>query len=391
MSEATTLLVASLSARALTRSARRGGFRVLAIDGFGDADTYQAAAKVRTIPCDAGGFQAEVLLGEIGKLVHGELLAGLVYGSGFEERPELLDRLAETCRLYGNSPETVSRVKEPSHWSAALDALGLHYPETMLQPPSKTDGWLAKRQGGSGGWHVCSAAAAPCGAGWFYQRRIEGPVYSVLFLADGYRDARIIGFNRQWNYGEMGGYGFGYAGAISKPKLSRSVRDELSGAAARLTAMFKLRGLNGIDFVLDRTSRPYFLELNPRPTATLELWDDDWAEGLVAAHIRACSGELPDRCPESAWVRGHVVVYAQSALLVPDGLALPEWCRDIPHGGSVVHAGQPFCSVFVEGKNAEAVQALAWFRRDLIQRSMGSASVSEREYRGAARVAAAIS
>lgn len=392
MSEAPTLLIVSLSARALTQSARRGGFRVLAIDCFGDADTHEAAAEVRTIPFDAGGFQVEPLLKQASKLVYRESLAGLVCGSGFEERPELLNALAATCRLYGNFPETVALVKEPSHWSATLDRLGLTYPETQIEPPPKTDGWLAKRKGGSGGWHVRSAAAAPRSEAWFYQRRIEGPTYSVLFLADGCH-ARIIGFNRQWHYGEVGGSGFAYAGAVSKPELPHSVRDELSEAVARLTGIFKLRGLNGIDFVLGSDSRPYLLELNPRPTATVELWDGDWAGGLVAAHIRACSGKLPDRCAESASVCGHAMVYAQSTFVVPDGLALPEWCRDIPHGGSVVQVGQPFCSVFAEGANAETVQALAWFRRDLIQRSMSSTSAGRQECRpavAAARMAAPI-
>jgi predicted ATP-grasp superfamily ATP-dependent carboligase len=376
MSEAPTLLIASLSARALTRSARRAGFRVLAMDCFADVDTCKAAATVSAIPVDsAGGFQVDAFLREADKLAARESLAGLVYGSGFEERPELLAGLAEKHCLYGNSLETVLRVKDPLHWSATLESLGLKCPETSSAPPLEPDGWLVKRQGASGGWHVRSAAGTPPGEGWFYQRRIEGPVYSVLFLADGCH-ACIIGFNRQWTYGDVGGSGFAYAGAVSKPMLPQSVREELSRAVSRLTSIFELRGLNGIDFVLGHDARPNLLELNPRPTATVELWDDDWTDGLVAAHIRACCGELPDHFPESAKVRGHAIVYAKSGLVVPHGLALPEWCRDIPHIGSPVQAGQPFCSVVAEGADTETVHALTWFRRDLIQRSISGARAS---------------
>lgn len=373
MSEAPTLIIASLSARALARSARRAGYRVLALDCFGDADTRKAAAGVRTLPCDAQGFQADALLKEVAHLLVEDPHSGLVYGSGFEQRPALLDRLAEICPVYGNSSKTVLHAKDPSYWSASLDQWGFKYPETVLESPREPEGWLAKCRGGSGGWHVRWAAAAPRSADWFYQRRIDGPTYSVLFLADGCQ-THIIGFNRQWSYREAGGSGFGYAGALSKAELPQRVRDELYEAVARLTQTFELRGLNGIDFVLGADARPYLLELNPRPTATVELWDDDyWPDGLVAAHIQACRGTLPDRCPVSASIRGHAIVYAQSTFVIPGHLALPEWCRDIPHGGSEVQVGQPFCSVFAEGTHAESVQNLIWFRRELIQRSLSCA------------------
>jgi uncharacterized protein len=388
MSDAPTILIASLSARALVRSARRGGFRVLALDCYGDADTYEAATEVLILPCDEGGFQAEELSREVRKLPYREMLSGSVYGSGFEQRPELLGWLAETCHLYGNFPETVLRVKDPTYWSAVLDQLGLKYPETTLEYPLKAGGWLAKRKGGSGGWHV-HLATAPSGDDWFYQRRIEGPTYSVLFLADG-RHAHIIGFNQQWSYGEVGGYGFGYAGAVSNPELPQSVRKELSEAVAQLTKIFELRGLNGVDFVLGCDSRPYLLELNPRPTATVELWDGDWADGLVAAHIRACDGMLPDRYPESASVRGHAVVYAHSTFVVPDCLDLPGWCQDIPRSGSVVQIGQPFCSVFVEGTHSESVRNLIWFRRDLVQQIVSRAITGGQKFTKAVTRASAL-
>jgi predicted ATP-grasp superfamily ATP-dependent carboligase len=380
MSDTPPLLIASLSARSLTRSARRGGYRVLALDCFADVDTCKAAAAVSAIPFDsAGGFQVDAFLREADKLAAREPLAGIVYGSGFEERPELLAGLADKHCLYGNSPETVLRVKKPLHWAATLESLGLKCPGTSSVPPVQPNGWLAKRQGASGGWHVRSAAGAPGGDGWFYQRRIEGPVYSVLFLADGC-NAVVIGFNRQWTYGDMGGSGFAYAGAVGNPELPQSVRDEVTSAVSRLSSIFELRGLNGIDFVLARDARPYLLELNPRPTATVDLWDEDWADGLVAAHIAACRGELPGRVPQSARVRGHAIVYAKSALAVSDEWPLPQWCRDVPRIGSRVQAGEPICSVFAEGPDSETAEALLRFRRDLIQRSLSGARASGPQY-----------
>ncbi len=50
---------------------------------------------------------------------------GVVYGAGFEDRPELLARIAERWPLLGNDAETVACIKAPESFFATLDRLGI--------------------------------------------------------------------------------------------------------------------------------------------------------------------------------------------------------------------------------------------------------------------------
>ena len=62
---------------------------------------------------------------------------GLVYGSGFEDRPELLKLIAQRWPVLGNDAATVKRIKAPERFFAALDRLGIKHPLTTIDPPSR--------------------------------------------------------------------------------------------------------------------------------------------------------------------------------------------------------------------------------------------------------------
>ncbi|HVQ11088.1 MAG TPA: aldehyde oxidase, partial [Methyloceanibacter sp.] len=87
------LLLAAISARSLAQSARRAGFTSLVADFFADTDTQQVAHACRKL---AGGFERGMRWGRLGRALDAlaerapSPIAGLVYGAGFEDRPELL-------------------------------------------------------------------------------------------------------------------------------------------------------------------------------------------------------------------------------------------------------------------------------------------------------------
>ncbi|MEE1563038.1 MAG: hypothetical protein V1253_07520, partial [Alphaproteobacteria bacterium] len=87
-------LIAALSSRCLAAAAARAGHGVFVLDLFNDSDLAALARESAPVEADAdGGFDGNSLLGEARKLKCGE--APLVFGAGFEDRPELLRRLAE--------------------------------------------------------------------------------------------------------------------------------------------------------------------------------------------------------------------------------------------------------------------------------------------------------
>jgi predicted ATP-grasp superfamily ATP-dependent carboligase len=143
----------------------------------------------------------------------------------------------------------------------------------------------------------------------------------------------------------------------------------LDETVQRLTAALGLRGLNGVDFILEG-DRCFVLELNPRPTATIDLYDADVEVGLLAVHIAACQGTLPAPVVISN-ARAHAIVYAGTVLRVPAKPGWPAWCTDLPEPGSVIPAGAPVCSVRGEGETSAAAREATLARRNDIERFLG--------------------
>ena len=90
------------------------------------------------------------------------------------------------------------------------------------------------------------------------------------------------------------------------------------------------------------------LELNPRPTATFALYERK--ESLLAYHLAACFGNLPERYAPCGHVHAFNFIYAHQAMLMPH-LALPAWVTDRPTAGQVIAKDTPVCTVQAIGDN----------------------------------------
>lgn len=358
------LLVIAISGRALAQSARRAGHRVQVLDCFGDEDTRAAAEAVEVVvQPGAIRFDRRRLLRALEQVPE----APVVYGSGFEGRVALLARLGRDRRVHGNRPEVVVAARDPQRFFPLLDTLELPHPEIAAIPPVSLEGWLTKQGGGAGGAQVRLAGSTDRRARSYYQRLHPGVPMSVLFLADG-RQARILGYNEQWT-APRPGLPFLYGGAVSRVELPPTVAEGVAAAAERLSASLGLRGLNGIDFLLHEDQWS-ILELNPRPTATVELYDADYAEGLVAWHLRASEGELPAQA-EPGPSRAAMVIHAPRPWTVPEGFRFPLWCTDLPSAGTVMRDGDPVCSVHAEADTPGLARVLVLERQHHIERLIG--------------------
>lgn len=348
------LLIVAACGRALAESARRGGWSPIVIDGFADQDTRAAAARCLPAPGGSGGLNPERVCAQLRQVPRG---IGIIYGGGLEAWPELVDDLTAHGRLYGNSSRILRSVQDPEFFFGLLRVHDIPHPDTCDRAPSGP-AWLRKRVGACGGEHVWPAMAAPdSDASVYYQRYVEGQPMSALFLTDGH-SARVIGFNRQWTAWEDPLAPFRYGGAASRARLSllyAAMIEEWAGVLARELGLY---GLNGVDFIATDKG-PVVVELNPRPCATLELYDRDLGDGLIALHVHSCRHGLPRVIP---WlqrrVRAHAMVYAQRSLRVPPGLDWPSWARDLPHAGQLIAAGQPVCSVHGEAGSVRSARAV---------------------------------
>jgi predicted ATP-grasp superfamily ATP-dependent carboligase len=363
------ILIVAISGRALAQSAARTGHRVRVFDAFADRDT-QAVAQTACVAAEGAiALDGGKLFAALDALDPLEGQRAIIPGSGFERSPRTLDRLAAYGQLCANDADVVAALKEPELAAELLRTLGWQVPETRLEPPEEPRGWLQKEIGGAGGVHVRRAQRGTTDPRAYYQREIGGRAMSVTFLADAQR-AWILGLNAL-AFRALGDAPFCYAGA-STCSLQPPIERDLQARLTQLVRATGLRGLNGVDFLLDG-SDIHVLEVNPRPTATFELYDADYALGLVDWHMRSFAGPLTgffDRAAQAQRpARAYAIVYAERAVQVPHDAGFPEWCRDLPKGGTGIPAGWPVLSVFAEASGeAHAQRLLQQRQRDVLRK-----------------------
>ena len=363
--EPTAVLIAAVSGRALAAAARRAGYVPLVADLFGDVDTRELAAQSIRVPGSLGlGFGRTPLLDALRRLADGRSPAGVVYGSGFEDRPALLAAIARRHRLIGSPPEAIARVKDPFAFAELCRRARIPHPETR-----RTGGvrgrWLQKHIGAAGGAHVhpvrAAVMAGPVPATSrrrpqeYFQRHAVGRAVSVLFLADGKR-AMVLGFSEQWA-DPARGRPFRYGGAARPALVPAAQSERMARAVGRLIFGSGVVGLCSADFLL-RADGFDLLEINPRPGATLDIFRD--SEGrLFQLHLDACRGRLPETAPIFAGAAAASVVYAPTRSRLPAGFAWPDWTADHQPSNAEVPAGAPLCTVLAEAQTACLARRLA--------------------------------
>lgn len=353
-SEAPTILIVAPSGRALAAAARRAGYRPLVADFFDDLDTRHLAAANILVAVTEHGFKAPELLAQLRQLAAEQAPHGLVYGGGFEDRPQLIAELARHFPLYGNSAEVVSGVKDPQSLADRCRQLAIPHPEIRFELPPDPAAWLIKRGGGGGGLHIAPALGRSLGPGDYYQRRIDGTPISALLLGNG--DAACsLGLSQQWTAASSE-TPFRFGGAVRPARLAASLARQIAAAAERIGSATRLVGLNSIDFLVGDDGF-HLLEINPRPGATLDIFAD--RDGfLFAAHLAACQGRLPQKPLRFPAAGATAILYAARDLEPVPALDWPDWCHDRQKPGTSLHKGDPVCTVSAEAETPEAARTL---------------------------------
>ncbi len=231
-------------------------------DFYCDWDTEQAAPN-RCANLVLGGFAELLQTSDQGPN------AWLTTG-GLDLEPIVLAALhTPPHHLLGFSLDSVRFCKDPSQWSNKLRQAGratLPIEFGTRCPPGR---WHLKRN-----WPESSAP-------WFWQLHADGVLGSAVFLAQN-STVELIGCSRlfvhsDWRY-QGNVTSEAWPGAAAKATLVRIVEDLLD----------ELRpcGLFGIDFILGQQLWP--LEINPRPTASVEVLAALYGRNLFLEHVRAC-------------------------------------------------------------------------------------------------------
>jgi predicted ATP-grasp superfamily ATP-dependent carboligase len=193
--------------------------------------------------------------------------------------------------------------------------------------------------------------------------------------------ARPWGFSRQlvgcrWCHAGA----FAYCGSIAVPdgEVPAPVRDAGDRLGAMLVTTFGIVGLCGVDLVVDRGGHVHVIEVNPRPTASMELVDRARGVSHAAAHLAACALAATVHVPSasvpsanvSAGTWGKAVLFAAHDVVVGArvdaelGRAHDRWSRadgwpavaDVPCTGTRIDARRPLVTLFARGDTGPSVR-----------------------------------
>lgn len=363
------VVILGASARAAAASAARAGWTVHAADIFSDADLAIVAESGQCVTDYPGGLFAAAV---------GFPPAPWCYTGAIENHPDLIDRIAATRPLAGNAAAVVRRVRDPASLATTLAAAGLRFPETFLTSIGvPTDGsFIVKPRSSAGGqgiarWTPAAARGDRAAVTHIWQRWVDGlPMAAAFCIAEG--NASLMGTSRQllgaaWCHAVP----HAYCGSVAAPleSLHDRVRDELHRLGHLLADSFGLAGAVGVDFILGADDSITVIEVNPRPTASMELVERATGRSIAAAHFAACG--FPPPAPPAA--DAFTGIWSKAILFAPQNLTIDEpllqrlrrlaqpWTHDdgwpaladIPQPGQTLARGRPVITIFARGESPE--------------------------------------
>jgi uncharacterized protein len=342
------LLVVANSARMLAQAAHDEGYKVLVVDCFGDRDTLNYAQEMRKI----ADLSLHNLIPAVEYFLDRFPVAATVYGSGFEGYPESLAFLAAKSSVYGNKSCVLNRLQNKPEFFSILAKLNIPYPAVSFTAPEERAEWLLKPIQSLGGTGIKRYEGNETGkSGFYWQRYLEGVTHSVLFQANGH-NFQTIGFNRQWHAQINSREEFIFAGIINHTDLSAAQQASVTDWLSLLVPEYRLKGLNSLDFMLSE-GKLHVLEINPRPTAAMQLYNSS----LFVRHLAACQDELLTLDAGSVDLGAYKILFSKEIIEIPSEMVWPEQAMDIPQNGAIIYPGQPICSMIVRGKEPEAILA----------------------------------
>lgn len=381
-------IVVGASARAFAASAARAGWVVHAADIFNDTDLREVAAESLRVADYPRGLRAAV---------DRFPLAPVVCTGALENHPDAVEALGSDRPLAGCGAVTIRAVRDPARLAAVVRTAGFAFPHTATTAAGlPTDGsYLVKPRASAGGrgiaaWH---GEAAPTRDGTvLWQRRIRGRPWSAAWVACRGR-AELVGASRPLSGGDWCGCGrFSYCGSIDVPlaALPEERRRSLETLGAALTRSFGLVGAFGCDMIVAPAGPVHVLEVNPRPTASMELIERATGWSVAAAHLGATTAARAADPPGPAvGIWGKAIVYTPRPARADTAACIASAARawtavdgmpaiaDVPAADEPLAPAAPLVTVFARGTTTSEVAADLRARVALL-RGLAAGGVSPR-------------
>ncbi len=361
------LIIISHSARALSESAFRAGWNVISVDGFADTDTLECSHECWCLPLQAGEFVESHLQTCLVKLQHRYPQAKVILGAGAENLASYIDQFP-SWKLCANDSAVVTQLRDPHCFFDGLDELQVDYPAVQFGSKPDSGEWLFKRTDSCGGMGVSRERVDHAYGYW--QQEISGLAVSALCISDGLEVA-FLGVNQQYSTASFEGYPYVYRGVLANADINPIFKAKTISYISKIIKHFSLKGVFSLDMILagqQAEERLYVLEINPRISASFELYERiNPSLNLVDAHIRVCEGERLSGVELIDSKSAYLIVYAQDDCRILEKLHWPEWVKDRPEAMRKILKHEPICSVHAdEGESDDSLYTLLQQRADQV-------------------------
>ncbi len=386
------VLIVGFNTRPLAYSLNEAGYKVYAVDFFGDLDLYSCVKdsiiitkklkrNYNSLKENYGTFLIQYTLQLLHKYKDIQLL---LIGSGldddYEGRKLIFDEIKKTGTIsVNNDLEHIKKARDIEFIFEYLKSQNYRIPnycsfenyqskQFNMQYP-----FILKKKRSAGGINVLKInnktnfysqidvfkhnSFIP--SDWMIQEYIEGIPVSCTVISNGL-ECEIITINRQL-IGELFLYcpkDFMYCGNIIPSNLSIDEEKIISEISINLTNHLRLKGINGFDFVL-KDHYPYFMECNPRIPGSIRASESVLNLNLLDLHIKSFESREWEKIkkliksvkPESFATK--LIFFAPKEI---DKTLLPkinnlEFIHDKPEPIKNILKGEPLCTILYEAKN----------------------------------------
>lgn len=389
--------------------------RLWAVDQFADRDCVEVSEQVSQLSLQEVSVD---YFADYQKLL-------FLPGGGTENHASLVDSLANRYCWCGLTGDALRKIRDPQilfplALAAGLSIPATYYHKTHPNPQSfavelfdlqKNSKWLWKSADKGGGLGVSRIETladlelfchhADPG---YIQQQVDGEPFGSTIIISANGEAEWIGASRLLTASEQveqiliqaadrGGapirkvitreeqrrdYPFLFAGAIGPHSIPTAVVEQLLALARKCFHTFGIKGWFQVDFILDKNERAWVLEINPRWSATMEIYERALGRSLTSDHLRAWGIELSGESKHSPieqltfsntaywkdvvyaereflWTEQHleaVLKFNEGALLEAGWPVI----ADIPTANQVFEIGMPVFTTIVSGRNEQELR-----------------------------------
>ena len=362
-------VLAALNGRGVICSSQRFGCKLGIMDVFGDKDCLISVPLWQHIgTCFPGqiGIDSKKFLNSV-SVFKNKGFKGLVIGSGFEGKYDILRQANEILPLYANSLSVFKCIENPSMFFEKLKLLEVPFPQVNFSAYSFEDvgsDWILKDLASSGGCGIKKKFGKKSKSSEYFQKQLAGTAVSLSFFADG-QNVMPLGYSRPVTT-RQSNLPFVFCGLDGPVELNDSTDQEALRISKLIMQKFKLRGFNGIDFLVSDKA-VHFLDLNPRITAAFEILQESYSFCFFDRHIHLTSDFSSNACISESVpamkkkiISGFRIIYAESDFYMnehcQESLFNNKFLTNIPNRKYFFKKYEPVCSVFLRSNSIVELQ-----------------------------------